>query len=405
MAKLEDYGDQLVDIISGIFSRKSEDEKAYPIAIRKQRDILNRVGGDVDRANLIKDTMCIIGFNSISDNKTWKAVYSFYNTLNWDETEARQYLDKFILLRDSINNSKKQQFSMFNKNRKVDNVEILNQTIELVNSELDPEEINLILRACILTGSEISEARIIWEKEKKRELEACNDETSALEEAKYYYDTIIDLARMTINTTLSDVRDVIGRETYEYNSNNLKKIIKQINYLIKRTKKKSEHNEEIDDTSDIEFKPEKLHGLDYNKSQIENLRKAVIKGKEPNKQVYNRSLKSIYKDFSETHDYKGDIFATNEHNKRTRRKAIGVAVVSGIALLKIFSLFSGARSDEKEENQVTESVEEPAESIQSLPNTPEEFRREQITEIPAGDSIARFDQESGDVVVDIEPEK
>ena len=219
MARISDFLDEIYDFVIEIFIKKSEEEKAYPIEVRKQREILAAVG-DEDKANLVKDTMCIIGFDAISDNATWKAVVDFYKTLDWDKKIAKKYLDKFVLLRDAISNSKKQQFSRLNKNSKVDNVAILQDTVDLLNSDLTTDEIKRIMDACTLTGSEITEARNLWEKEKERVIEEGYEGEESIEEAEYFYDKMVNLARLTTDTTLTDARDVIGRGTYEIKSSN-----------------------------------------------------------------------------------------------------------------------------------------------------------------------------------------
>ncbi len=424
MARFKDFVDQCFDFIYGIFIGKTtEEQRAWPISIRKQKEILKKVDGDQYKANIIMKTMLIIGFNSVSDKETAEAVYNFYTTLKWDLERAKIYLDKFKLIRSSISNSKKQQFSVFNKNRKVDSVEILKQTIDLINSDLIPDGIKLIYDACAKTGSEISEARTIWEEEMERAMQKCGNETDALEEATEYYNIIIDLAEMTKNTTLSDARDVIGSDSFTYSSKSFSKIFNEMFGRRNKTKRKPDNNKErqeiaiasnndekskeVDSLADLEDSGgEELKGLNYNKDLITKLEQAIIQSKKTNEFIYKRPLKDIYEDFIHGFNSNGDRYAIEQQSKRTRKKAAGVAVVSGIALLKIFSLFSGTKSDEREEPHASQSVAEESQTPESTASTPsEKFRGQQKTEIPLGDLTAHFDSESGEVVVEVPPKE
>lgn len=414
MAGIGDYFDELGDIFAGIFTRKTEEERAYPISVRKQREILNAVGGDENKANLIKNTMCTIGFDTISDNETWKAVYNFYKSLEWDQERVSYYLYRFVLLRDAISNSKKQQFSRLNKNRKVDNVAILEQTVGLLKSKLDEDEIEMIIQACTLTGVEISEARDIWESEKNRALEEDYDEEKSLEEAKYFFNKIVNLTRLTTNTTLSDARDIIGRGEFEKTPNSfIDKIRELLSSVLSKKSKKSEENE-IQESKVTEN--ELIRGLDYNKPLIEELELAITIGKKTNKQVYDRTLKSIYEEFDKTSNHNALVFSTNEHGKRTRKKATAYFAIAGIITAKVLSMIFGSKVEEpKEDPQATESVVEDTESIPSdsesistesgitptAANAATAFRKSNISELTIGNDNATIDLKDGKITYQI----
>ena len=406
MAGIRDYINEIKDIVVGLFNRRTEEEKKYPyIAVRKQREILRAVG-DEKRAKLVKDTMCTIGFDSISDNATWKAAVGFYEALDWDEEKANEYLNHFFVLRDSISNSKKQQFSRLNRNRKVDNVAILQQTVDLLDSDLSFEEVKDIIKACTVTGTEISEARRIWENEKDRAKEDGFEGEDIIKEAKYFYDKIINLARLTTDTTLTDARDVIRRGTYVYKSKSDNFVERAREMLTsiesKVNKKKSENQQDIEIISTPEIKNEDIvHGLDYNRAHVEALESAINRAKSPNKQVYNKPLKLVARDFVEFYNLNDENLVTDEYYKRVRKKAAAFILGIGIGVAGILGIAHSKDDNKKNEPQVTGSTIESNDESQSPENILEDSNNE-VGGIPE-ELLQGIEEENTEALEEFEP--
>lgn len=419
MAGIGDYFDELGDIFAELFIRdKTREEKSYHMSIRKQRQLKAKVGKE--KAKIVKDAMLKIGFNSITDKDTMDVVCDLYELLKWDKDTAKEYLDKYFLARRSINDSRRKQFSIFNKNRKVDNLKILKQIVNLLESDdLTSNEINLIIEACESTGSEIDDAKEIYILERQRLIDdGFNDENSIEEEAAKFYKYMIELTSLTTDTTLKDAREVIGRGRYPFKERGIIKTIRSLpqSGASKISKKLPENNQADVDMSVPEINVvEEISGLDYNEADINKLIDAILRGAETDKQIYNGSLKSAARIFKETCNSDECEFAIDEHKKRARKKGATIIAVIGLAIAGFFVHSSKSKVNDTEPNQATESVVEDTESIPSdsesvstesgitptAANAATAFRQSNIYKLTIGKDTAKVDWENGKVTYQI----